>query len=466
MEYGVKEVALSTRTAGGLVGTAPCGHRSLAIRRTLPRCITLLLTLLWLVSAPVVFAAPATGKWVASWGSSQISLDSGTALPASTASDVTIRQVVRLALGGDRLRVRFSNAHGSEPMRIGRASVAVSPSNRSPGVVRSRAVTFDGRPTITIPAGADYVSDPVKLSVAALQDVAVSLYLPQPVSRQTGHPGARTATWIVRGDKTAAPGFEPDETIERWFFLSGIDVESGEKSGAIVVLGDSITDGFGVKGGANARWTDRLAERLQAEPAARGLSVINKGTGGSNVLRNGIGPSGLARFERDVLAVPGARHLLILYGVNDLGGLSRAGADQAAHDALVADLTGAYRQMIRRAHDAGIRVYGATIMPFGGSGYYRPGPRTEAARRAVNHWIRTSGEFDGIIDFDALLADPAQRDRLREVYDSGDHLHPSIAAYRVMGDAVDLALFRSATPATAQHLFRNRPARRGQARGR
>lgn len=423
-----------------------------------------LLALLWLIPVPAARAAPAGSKWVAGWGSSQISLDGATALPADHASDVTLRQVVRLSLGGKRLRIRFSNAHGSEPMRIGRASVGISPSDQSPVVIRSQSVTFDGRPSITIPAGADYVSDPVPLAVAALEHVAVSIHLPQPVARQTGHPGARTASWIVRGDKTAAPVFAPEATVERWFFLAGIDVEPAGKGGAVVAFGDSITDGFGVKAGADTRWADRLAERLQAGPATRGLSVVNMGTGGSRVLRNGIGPSALARFEREVLAVPGAKHLLILYGVNDLGGLSRAGADQAAYDTLVADLTGAYRQMIRRAHDAGIRVYGATITPFAGSDYYRPGPQAEAARQAVNRWIRTSGEFDGVVDFDALLADPAQRDRLRDIYDSGDHLHPSIAAYRVMGDAVDLDLFKEAAPAAKPP--RDRLSRRGQAHGR
>lgn len=455
---------MSTHEAAGSVGIWTGSYvRSWRMSRF---CLVVLLALLWLVPTPVTVAAPARYKWVAGWGSSQIALDSGTALPPDHASDVTVRQVVRLTLGGKRLRVRLSNAHGAEPIRIGRASIGISPSDQSPRVIRSQPVTFDGRPSITIPAGADYVSDPVPLAVAALDHVAVSIHLPQPVSRQTGHPGARTASWIVRGDKTEASAFEPDATVERWFFLAGVDVETAAKGGAIIAFGDSITDGFGVKGGADVRWTDHLAERLQANPATRGLSVVNMGTGGSRVLRNGIGPSALGRFERDVLSVPGAKYLLVLYGVNDLGGLSRANADQAAFDALVADLTGAYRQVIRRAHDAGIRVYGATILPFSGSDYYRPGPQAEAARRAVNRWIRTSGEFDGVIDFDAVLADPVQRDRLRDIYDSGDHLHPSIAAYRVMGDTVSLDFFTGAKPAERRHPLGDHPARRGQARGR
>lgn len=453
---------MRTLRASGFVG--PWIGRDVRRGRASALCLVVL-ALFWLLPVPAR-AALAGGKWVAGWGSSQISLEGGTALPAEHASDVTVRQVVRLTLGGKRVRIRFSNAHGSEPMRIGRASVGISPSDQSPAVTRSQAVTFDGRSSITIPAGADYLSDPVPLAVAALDHVAVSIHLPQPISRQTGHPGARTASWIARGDKTAAPTLEPDATVERWFFLAGVDVETVAKGGAVVAFGDSITDGFGVKGGADARWTDRLAERLRADPATRGLSVVNQGIGGSRVLRNGIGPGALARFERDVLAVPGATHLLILYGVNDLGGLSRAGAGQAAYEALVADLTGAYRQMVRRARDAGIRVYGATIMPFGGSEYYRPGAQAEAARQAVNRWIRTSGEFDGVIDFDALLADPARRDRLRDIYDSGDHLHPSIAAYRVMGEAVDLDLFKSAVPATGKLPRRGRHPGKGQARGR
>ncbi|MDC7683535.1 SGNH/GDSL hydrolase family protein [Asticcacaulis sp. BYS171W] len=366
-----------------------------------------------------------------------------TTLAADMASDVTIRQVVRLSAGGPRFRVRLSNAFGNKPLTIGAAQVALSPDNRTPRVEGGQALTFNGKTQIVIPAGADYLSDPINMPVKPLTHIAISIYLPEAATPQTSHPGARATSWFIRGNHVADASFDAQRTMDRWFHIAAIDVEGPAKSAAIVTLGDSITDGYGITPGSNARWPDRLAERLQADPRTRHLSVLNHGIGGGRVLNDGTGPNALARFERDVLGQTGVKYLIILEGVNDLGTLTRdALASAEAHAALVDNLIGAYRQMIRRARDRGIKVYGATILPFMGFSLYHPDALNEADRQAINRWIRTSGEFDAVIDLDKVMADPKRPDWLKPEYDSGDHIHPSPAGYKAMGDAIDLNLFK------------------------
>lgn len=400
-------------------------------------------------TAPLRASAREADRWTGAWASAQMIPNPDTALPADFTADVTLRQIVRVTLGGRRLRVRLSNVFGTKPLTITAAHVAPSTDQMTSGIDASRGhhLTFGGQPGVTLPAGAEYTSDPVDLSVKAFDDLAISMHFSDASAPQTSHPGARMVSYLANGPRVADPDLEgaAEETrhIERWFYLSGVDVEAAPASAAIVALGDSITDGYGVKPGANARWTDTLAGRLQAGANTRHLSVLNAGIGGGRILMDGSGPSAMARYERDVLSQSGVKYLILLEGVNDLGVLTRdAPVSDGTHTALVDALILATQQMSRRARERGIRMIGGTILPFTGSAYYHPDARNEADRQRFNQWIRTSSAFDAVIDFDKIMADPADPKRLRPEYDSGDHLHPSMAGYNVMGEAVDLRLFR------------------------
>ena len=292
-----------------------------------------------------------------------------------------------------------------------------------------------------MPAGADYLSDPVSLPVAALDTIAVTIrYQGEP--EQTSHPGSRATSWHLPGDHLTDTVMAGAASFDHWFNLAALEVERCAPARLVVALGDSITDGKGSTTNGNDRWTDRLAQRLQADPKRRDIAVVNQGIGGNRLLNDGLGPNALARLDRDVLAQPGVTHLVLLEGVNDLGTLTRdAPVSVADHKAHVARIIGAYRQIIARAHARGIKVIGATIMPFVGNAYYHADAQNEADRQAVNAWIRTPGHFDGLVDFDRATRDPARPDRLLPAYDGGDALHPNPAGYRAMGDAVPLALF-------------------------
>jgi lysophospholipase L1-like esterase len=231
--------------------------------------------------------------------------------------------------------------------------------------------------------------------------------------------------------------------VDHWFQVSEIDVQSAPKAATVVALGDSITDGHGATPNGNDRWTDVLAKRLQSGRKTSDIGVSNEGIGGNHLLTDGLGPNALSRFDRDVLAPAGARWVIVFEGVNDLGGLARvAEVSPAEHAAEVSRVIAAYQQIVERAHAHGLRVYGATITPYVGSDYYHPGPSSEADLQAVNEWIRAAGHFDAVIDFDSVVRDPRHPDRLLPGYDSGDHLHPSPAGYKAMGDAISLALFK------------------------
>jgi lysophospholipase L1-like esterase len=401
-----------------------------------------------LAASALAFAAPATAqeaspRWSASWASAQMLSDGDNALPVVDGG-VTLRQVVRLSAGGERIRIRVSNRFGREPLRIveARAARPVAPGQSAIRPGSGQAVTFGGEAGVSVPPGAEYLSDPVGLPIEARQDLAISLHVAGLPADQTGHPGARATTFVAAGDQAAAAVLEDARTVTRWYVLAAIDVE-GTAPAVIALFGDSITDGYGVQPDTNQRWSDRLAERLRAEPGLENAAVINLGIGGNRMLLDGLGPNAAARFDRDVLGQAGVTHVVILEGVNDLGVLTRdAPATPEAHAAIVRDLIQSYAQLVARARERGVVAIGATIMPFAGSEYYHPGAETEADRQAVNAWIRTPGSVDAVIDFDAILRDPAHPDRLKAEVDSGDGLHPSIAGYRTMGDAVPLDLFR------------------------
>lgn len=395
-------------------------------------------------SAPARHLAAASRVWVGAWASSQQIPEPRNALDPADLHDATLRQIVRLSIGGSRLRVRVSNAFGTAPLAIGAVHIAraLAPGSARIDATSDRGLTFSGRADIIVPAGADYFSDPIDYPTMAFSDIAITLYLPDAPAQQTGHPGSRTTSFYTHGNLVAAPDLADAKTIDHWYQLSGIDVTAPRGARAVVILGDSITDGRGSTTNGNDRWPDLLMRRLQAAPATRHVAVLNAGTGGNRLLLDGLGPSALARFDRDVIAQTGVKYAIMLEGVNDLGTLMQEGAASADdYAALVARVTGAYRQLALRAHAHGLRLYGATILPGGGMTTYVWTAQTEGARNAINHWIRTSGTFDAVIDFDAIMRDPAQPDRLRPDYDSGDHLHPSPAGYRAMAAAAPLSLF-------------------------
>lgn len=417
----------------------------------------------WL-PALLLLAGPAAaqpgGGWTTSWATAPLAMTGELAVPATPpGTPIVLTQTVRLSTGGSTLRVRLTNRYGTAPLRVAAATVgradATGARQAVPG--SERALRFGGAAAVTIPAGADYWSDPVALALAPRAVLSIRLSV-VPDGVATGHPGARTTTHL------AVPGAAP-ATGGRWFYLAAVDV-TGPAGATIAVLGDSITDGYGVKTDSDGRWTDYLATRLQADPATRHLAVANLGIGGNRLLLDGVGPNALARFERDVLALANVRYLIVMIGVNDLGTLTRDGpVPPAAHAALIERMIAGYRQLIARARAAGITVVGVPILPYGGSAYYHPDPANEADRRAVNAWLRSPGSVDALLDLDAALRDPARPARLRADADSGDGLHPSDAGYRAMAEAVPPGLFapmRTRLALTFDDLPEHGPLPRGE----
>lgn len=407
--------------------------------RPTQRRLLLLLTLLAMRET-----AFAQSNWIGTWAASQQIPEPQNALPPDDLRDATLRQIVHLSAGGTALRVHLSNAFGTQPLHVTSAHIArpLSPASAKIDPATDKALTFSGSADVTIPAGAEYISDPVTIAVPQLSDLAVTLHFDAPPAVETGHPGSRATSYLVHGDAVSAADLTDAKKTDHWYQLSGVDVAVPTGS-AVVTLGDSITDGHGATTNGNDRWPDVLAQRLQASPDMRNTGVLNQGIGGNHLLTDGLGPNALARFDRDVLGQPGVHTVIVLEGVNDLGGLTRTGeVSEDQHALLVKRILGAYEQIIARAHAHGIKVIGATILPYVGSDYYHPGPANEADRQAVNEWIRAAGHFDAVVDFDKLTRDPAHPDRLLPAYDCGDHLHPSPVGYRVMGESIPLALLR------------------------
>lgn len=385
-------------------------------------------------------AHAAGARWLGSWAASPAPPMTGATGPFAALvppgfSNQTIVQVVRLSAGGSSLRLRMTNEYGPKPLAIGAVRVALIGPDGAVLAGSDRAVTFGGVRTATIPTAAPMISDPVALPTTALARLQVSLYLPGEAAICTCHGNGNELVRVSPpGDwteRTVPPATGPAQYRA---FLSGVEVETAQPARVIVAFGDSITDGYLSTVGANRRWPDRLAERLAAKYPGRAMAVANAGIGGNRVLSDGaiavFGQSALTRFDRDVLAISGATHVIMLEGVNDLGASKPPTADS---------LIVGYRQIIDRAHAHGLKVIGATILPYEGAAYF--GPPGEAARQAVNAWIRAPGHFDGLIDFDAATRNPAHPTKMRADLQSGDWLHPNDAGYRVMGEAIDLNLF-------------------------
>jgi lysophospholipase L1-like esterase len=387
-------------------------------------------------------AAPARGgDWVTSWGASPQAAAPGT-LAAGGFHDQTIREIVYTSAGGNLIRVRLTNAFGTSPLRIGHVTVAQAALGAAvvPGTIHP--VLFGGRASVRIPPGAQVLSDPVAMQVGPEQDLAVSVYLPGRTGRATLHWDAYQVNWVsAAGDHAAEAGSGAFVTpVAQWYYLSGLVVQSSGADGTVVALGDSITDGVGSTVGGNARWPNDLAQRLDARPGPT-LSMANEGIGGNRVLAGSrvFGVSAEDRFARDALDQPGVRDIILLEGINDIGfSASLANPDGVI---IAARIIAGYERLIAEAHARHIRIFGATLLPFQGAGYYTP--EGEAAREAVNTWIRASGAFDGVIDFDRVMRDPADPRRLNPVYDCGDHLHPDDAGYLAMANAVNLDMLLS-----------------------
>jgi lysophospholipase L1-like esterase len=390
-------------------------------------------------------------NWIGTWtASAQPAWTSDFPVPLGLPSNLyhkTIRQVARASIGGGKVRVVLSNEYGKVPLKIGSAHVGLT--SEGPGIKpgSDHALTFGGQASVTIPPGAPVISDPVDLAVAPLSQISVSLYFPESAPTDSMHWDGHQTAFVAAGDKTGEADLKPDSKQTQRVFLSEILVDAPAGARAIVLFGDSITDGDGSTVDGNDRWPDHLAKRL-IDAGGAPVAVLNQGISGDKVLSDRMGTNALARFERDVLAQPGADTVVLMMGINDIGW---PGCGLAPHDPepTADDIIAGYRQLIARAHADGLRIVGATLTPFGDAfkggpfdGYYTS--EKEKVRVAVNEFIRSSGEFDGVIDFDKVVVDPAKPGYIQAAFDKGDHLHPNAAGYAAMAAAIDLKLLAGA----------------------
>jgi len=375
------------------------------------------------------------GPWVAGWGSAQLEQTP----PANAViqwrqpmRNVSLRQIVRVDAAGPALRVRISNLFGAEPLSLGAVTVALA-DGVAVNAASLRALSFGGRREVVVPARAEVWSDPIDFAVARQADLAVQGYVQAGPSTASVHPGSRIRSWAVEGNRVGLADWPEAVAQEGWWHLAAVDVRAARPAPVIVATGDSITDGYGVPSGSYQRWTDLLSRRLVAEK--REASVVNTGIGGGRLLRDGLGPNLVSRFERDVLARTGVTHAVVLIGVNDLG-ISHRGKPTTPESRalLLAELKAGFMDLATRARARGVCLIASTVMPYSGSGYYAPQAENEADRQALNAWLREPGRFDALLDFDALMRDPARQAFLRAEVDN-DGLHPSLAGYRVMAEA-------------------------------
>lgn len=430
--------------------------------------LALRLLILSLALAPSIAlsATPGIDRWIESWGTAQalgpeppppmlrpaqgepsVRQSPPPPAPASplvpfpeSLSDQTVRMLVRTSAGGSQFRLEFSNALGGAPVTFGAVHAALAGKDGAIAAATDRTVTFSGKPALTLFPGAKAVSDPIDLAVPPLTEVAVSVYLPDPTPLNTVHPLGLNPAYIAAGDASAVPELRNPQRVRSYFWLTGLSVPASNADAAtIVAFGDSITDGFATTPGAHRTWPELLAERLQADPQLRGWGVVNVGISGNRVLKAGTGDAAVARFDEDVLARPGVKWIILLESINDINMSIIPGmpdSEQVTAEQIIDGLS----QLIDRAHLHGIRVAGGTVLGTYGLPFYNDKGR--AMWEAVNQWIRTSGRFDAVIDFEAVTRDPANGLRINPAFDPGDHVHPNDAGNRAMADAIDLDLFR------------------------
>ncbi|HTW45201.1 MAG TPA: SGNH/GDSL hydrolase family protein [Acidobacteriaceae bacterium] len=401
------------------------------------RCLAFLISSALLLPASLVAHAQMPHpQWVGTWAASPMPVENGSSrIPLS---DTTLREIAHVSIGGSVVRVRFTNRYGTDPLTIRDAHIALSAGESSIQKETDHALTFDGSDTVRIPAGAVMYSDPVHLDVPALSNVAVSFYVPsQNMRSETFHDLANQNNYVTHGDVPGSTVLSQAKVLPSWYFFDGVDVQTVGGSRAIVALGDSITDGWQSTPNENRRWPDDLAVRLNHTPGLEHVGVLNEGISGNRVLNDGWGPSAMKRFDSDVLAQSDVRYLIILESINDIGALHDLRNPDDAVTAAQLEL--GLKQMAEQAREHGIKVIGATLTPYQGADYYST--EGEQVREAVNDWIRTSGTFDAVVDFDKVTRDPEDPKRFDPKYDSGDHLHPNDAGYQAMADAIDLKAF-------------------------
>jgi lysophospholipase L1-like esterase len=406
-------------------------------------------------AAPVVAQSGRIEHWVGTWATAVVPRPQGAAAGGRGPAPInfnnqTLRQIVHVSLGGDRIRVVLSNAFGTAPLPVGAATVALRQKDAAIVASSKRPLTFSGTTSTTIAAGAKAVSDPVDLAVPALADLAIDVYLPgdtaASASPLTTHNGALQTNYVSSaGDHAGEAEWTSPATMQAWFFLSSVEVVAPDNAGAVVAFGDSITDGARSTPDTNSRWPDHLARRLMMQATAnRGpmMGVLNEGISGNRVLTDVVGPSALARFDRDVLAQSGVTHVILLEGINDLG-LANNGQPVPT----AAEIIAGHRQIVERAHAHGLKVIAGTFLPFEGTnlgaiapGYYSP--EKDARRQEINQFIRTGRLYDGVVDFEAAVRDPAHPMQLLANLKAADNLHLNDTGYQAMAGAINLALLR------------------------
>jgi lysophospholipase L1-like esterase len=386
-------------------------------------------------------------QWIGTWGSSPMVTDGGifAGLPPASFNNQSVRMIARISQGGSSVRVRLSNEYGSQQVTVGAAHIAISAGGSAIKPGSDRILTFNGQQSVVLRSLSPMLSDPVDLEVSDLESLAISIYFPQDTGPATGHDpfgDGQSTTYISNGNTTATSVLIAPTTKLSRFFLSGVEVTASQDARVVVALGDSITEGFTSTTDANRRWPDILANRLVASSGdVNDVAVVNHGIGGNRLLHTGIGDAAMARFDRDVLATPGVQFVTVLLGTNDI----QFGETFLPNEVITAnDMIAGFLQLIDRAHSRDLSIYGATITPFAGSGRFTA--NGEVVRQAINEWIRTSGQFNAVIDFDKAVRDPTNPSNFNPAYDSGDHVHPNDAGYAAMANSIDLRLFKKTHP--------------------
>lgn len=373
-------------------------------------------------------------KWTGTWSTGMQLVEPRNNPPDPGLSGNSLRQVVRVSTGGEVIRVKFSNEFSTSPLTMHSVKIAASEGGNLINLSTNISLTFAGSKEVTIDPGKSVTSDPVTFSLKPRMDVSITIYFGDTPADITGHPGSRTTSYLKPGNDPSVNDFTGSITTEHWYVINGIDVLAPSAAYCIAILGNSITDGRGSTTDRQNRWPDMLSERLLANPGTENVGVLNLGIGGNCVLKNCLGPAAVSRFEREILNQAGVKYIIVFEGVNDIGGVRTADAAKSVADGL----TEAYKTMIDSAHARGIKIYGATITPFKGNGYFNQ--YSEACRNEVNDWIRGSGRFDAVFDFDRAVRNPADTISLQSSFQN-DGLHPDLSGFRKMADCIDLKLF-------------------------
>jgi len=375
-----------------------------------------------------------TKKWVGTWSTGLQLVETRNNPPAPGLTDNSLRQVVRVSIGGDVIRVKFSNEFSKSPVTMHSVQIAASTGGNAIDLSTNLTLKFNGNQEITMDPGTAITSDPVTFKMQPRMDVAITIFFGSTSPDITGHPGSRTNSFLLAGNNSSVTDFSGSVITEHWYVINGIDVQASSTSSCIAILGNSITDGRGSTTNMQNRWPDLLSERLLANPATSQVGILNLGIGGNCVLKDCLGISGKSRYERDILTQPGVKSVIIFEGVNDIGGVRTAEAAASVASGLI----DAYKMMIESAHSRGLKIYGATITPFKGNGYYNQ--YSEQCRSEVNKWIRESGQYDAVFDFDLVVRNPADAESLTSS-NQNDGLHPDLSGFKKMAECINLKLF-------------------------